>query len=718
MGRLDRPAQRALSSDSRRRETSEPSSQIANLLAFERLLAELIAAFVDLPSEHVEGEIATAMRRLLDFLGFDRCGFAEISAADGSVTMLCSVAVDGVEPMSPGPFPEQLQWYVKTMRAGEMVVLRSLPDDLPPEAVAERAYVESTGMRSHLSIPLRVGGRLFGAIGFAAFRDARAWPIELVSRIKTIGEVLGAALARARVEAELHQVRSDLWHADRAASAAALTGSLAHELNQPLAAILSNAQAALRFLDRGESGQREIREILEAIVREDKRAGAVIRGLSALLRREKTQRANVDLADAVGEVLTLMRGELEAQGVRVETHLQENCVTWADKTQLQQIVVNLINNALDAMQPLPRAERRLHITISRDARGAVQEATVALRDSGIGMASEQLASVFTPFRSTKRDGMGLGLSIARAIVEAHDGKIHVSRNEQRGVTFAFSLPAQPGLPERPGIANLVASLQPHARATDPISGPNIWVVDDDAAQREGLARLLIAGGYTVETFASALEFLQRPRTPEAACMLLDVCMPGMTGPELQVRLRVIGLDVPIVFLTGLGDVSTGVEAMKLGANDYLLKPVDDKVLMDTVDRAAASHAFKQVLRRERQVLGLRSRRLSPRERDVMQCVLRGRLNKQIAAELGISEKTVKQHRGRVMEKMEARSLAELVRMCDALAAAAADGEAPIDWASVGDEGERGAGAVDKLAAQSPSNSARRGSVRSRPDTTS
>jgi len=714
MRRPDRRTDRTLPGDSRSEVTAQQGSQVANLLAFERLLAELIAIFVDLPGERVEQEIEAAMRRLLRFLEFDRCGFAEISAVDGSVTMLCSVAVDGVQLVPLGRFPEQLQWYVKTMRAGKMIVMHELPDDLPPEAVAERAYVESTGMRSHLSIPLRVGGRLFGAIGFAAFRSTRAWPAELVGRIKTVGEVLAAALARTRVEAELRQVRNDLWHADRAASAGALTGSLAHELNQPLAAILSNAQAALRFLDRGESGQREIREILEAIVREDKRAGAVIRGLRGLLRREKTQRASVDLAEAVDEVLLLMRGELQAQGVRVETRFQEDCVTLADKTQLQQVVVNLINNALDAMRPMPRDARRLRVAISRDdARPAAREVTVVVRDSGVGIAPDRLPSVFTPFRTTKPDGMGLGLSISRAIVEAHDGEIRVEGNEDGGVTFTFSLPAHAGLSERTSAARLVASPQLHATVS--VSGTKIWVVDDDSAERQGLARLLTAGGFAVETFASALEFLGHPRTSEAACMLLDVCMPGMTGPELQVRMRVSGLSVPVVFLTGLGDVSTAVAAMKLGAIDYLLKPVDDKVLMDTVRRAVASHAAQEALDRERQAIALRMGRLSPRERDVMRCVLRGRLNKQIAAELGISEKTVKQHRGRVMEKMEARSLAELVRLCESTAGLVG-GPAGAAWTH--GDGVRDMTLATDLDSELPRSGARAATVRSRSDTPS
>jgi len=194
-------------------------------------------------------------------------------------------------------------------------------------------------------------------------------------------------------------------------------------------------------------------------------------------------------------------------------------------------------------------------------------------------------------------------------------------------------------------------------------------------------------------------------------MLLDVCMPGMTGLELQFRMRVLGLNVPIVFLTALGDVSTGVQAMKLGAIDYLLKPVDDKVLMDTVRRAVAGHAAQQALHRERQAIELRLGRLSPRERDVMQCVLRGRLNKQIAAELGISEKTVKQHRGRVMEKMEARSLAELVRLCESIAAAEAAGGWPTEAARASGNGARGTMRASDSDSESDRRDARAATVR-------
>jgi RNA polymerase sigma factor (sigma-70 family) len=636
------------------------------------------------------------MRRLLDVLGFDRCGFAETSRVDRSITMLCSVAVNGVEPMPLGRFPEQLEWWLNQIRTGQTIVLPVLPEDLPPEAVAERVYVERVGMRSHVSIPLTVGGQLFGAIGFAAFRRIRGMPAELIGRIKTIGEVLAVALARSRAEAELQRLRTDLWHSDRAASAGALTGSLAHELNQPLAAILSNAQAALRFLDRGAADQDEILNILEAIVREGKRAGAVIRSLRALLRREEVPRARIDLAEAISEVLMLMHGELEEQGVRVDTRFEARCMVFADKTQLQQVAVNLIKNAIDAMRTLPRSTRKLCVGISHSPAGAV---SVAVRDGGIGIAADKLASVFQPFRTTKDEGMGLGLSIARAIVEAHGGEIRVDSNEEGGVTFSFSLPPHAATHEGEVARDTVhLPLPVRAVADDATAATTIWIVDDDPAVREALTRLLTVGGFAVEAFASAEEFLETSRAREAECMLLDVWMGGMTGPELCVRLREQRIRVPVVFLTGHDDVPAAIDAMKLGAVDYLIKPVDDAVLMDTVRQAVQRHTAERARNHEQQAFEQRAGRLSPRERDVMQHVVRGRLNKQIAAQLGISEKTVKQHRGRVMEKMEVRSLAELVRVCESVASASAVTRLPGDGVS-----SHGRGACDASSTKSGRN---------------
>jgi len=197
------------------------------------------------------------------------------------------------------------------------------------------------------------------------------------------------------------------------------------------------------------------------------------------------------------------------------------------------------------------------------------------------------------------------------------------------------------------------------------SDATVFVVDDDMAVRRSLARLLRSAGLNVETFPSAREFLDRLPSAPAGCIVLDVRMPGMTGPELFDQMAGKGLSLPVVFLTGHGDVPTSVRAMKKGAVDFLLKPVDDEVLLQAIRQAVARHVSQQAREQERWSIEGRLRRLSAREREVMEYVIRGDLNKQIAADLGISEKTVKVHRGRVMAKMEAGSVAELVRLCEA-----------------------------------------------------
>lgn len=195
--------------------------------------------------------------------------------------------------------------------------------------------------------------------------------------------------------------------------------------------------------------------------------------------------------------------------------------------------------------------------------------------------------------------------------------------------------------------------------------PLVFVIDDDGDVRRGLERLLRSAGWKVETFTSAREFLDRPAYSGTGCVVLDVRMPDMSGPDLQEQMSRREISLPIVYLTGHADVSTSVRAMKNGAVDFLQKPADDEVLLETVRQAMSRHGLQNAQDQQRRQSKIRVSRLSTREREVMECVIGGRLNKQIAADLGISEKTVKAHRGRVMEKLEARSVAELVRLCDA-----------------------------------------------------
>jgi FixJ family two-component response regulator len=190
----------------------------------------------------------------------------------------------------------------------------------------------------------------------------------------------------------------------------------------------------------------------------------------------------------------------------------------------------------------------------------------------------------------------------------------------------------------------------------------VYVVDDDASICRALARLLRSAGFEVQTFPSARAFLDCPGPDGPACLVLDIRMPGPSGLDLQSALREADRLLPIVFITGHGDVATSVRAMKAGAVDFLQKPFDDQELLACVQRALETSRAQRAERAERAMLGERMASLTPREREVLRLVVTGMLNKQIADTLDIAEKTVKVHRGRVMEKMQAGSVAELVRM--------------------------------------------------------
>jgi FixJ family two-component response regulator len=196
--------------------------------------------------------------------------------------------------------------------------------------------------------------------------------------------------------------------------------------------------------------------------------------------------------------------------------------------------------------------------------------------------------------------------------------------------------------------------------------PVIFVVDDDASMREALAGLIASGGLRVECFASAHEFLRRAAPDAPSCLVLDVRMPEVGGFELQHELAAAGRDLPVIFITGHGDIPMAVRAMKAGAFEFLPKPVRGDDLLVTIRQAVERDQQARVRRAELALIRQRRDRLTAREIEVMARIARGKLNKQIAAELGISENTIKVHRQHVMKKMGAANVAELVRMIERL----------------------------------------------------
>jgi PAS domain S-box-containing protein len=247
---------------------------------------------------------------------------------------------------------------------------------------------------------------------------------------------------RKQAELEAQKQRQLLTHLTRVATLGELSGALAHELSQPLTSILSNAQAAQRFLAREPVDLGEVRDILKDIVDDDRRAGAVIRRWRTLLRKGETQLHPLDLNDVTNEVLRLAHSELSAHRVTVIAQLTPGLpAVRGDRVGLQQVLLNLIVNACDAMKLNEPAHRHLTVITGLDGAGAVQ---VSIADCGVGIPADKIERVFEPFFTTKEHGVGLGLAICRSIVAAHGGRMWATNNSDRGATFCFALSAQSG----------------------------------------------------------------------------------------------------------------------------------------------------------------------------------------------------------------------------------------------------------------------------------
>jgi C4-dicarboxylate-specific signal transduction histidine kinase len=260
--------------------------------------------------------------------------------------------------------------------------------------------------------------------------------LELIDFATHLGTI---ALERSIVEAEAEEQRSELAHLGRVAVLGGLSGALAHELSQPLASILSDAQAGQRFLARNPPDVKEVREILNDIVTAHQRAGMVIDRLRGLLSKRHGEFSPLDMNNVVGETLQLLRGDLADRQVSASTELDpELALVLGDRVQLIQVLINLIMNACEAMSSTPPPERQIKILTSGSSGEPVR---VSVVDRGVGIPEELMRRIGEPFLTSKPQGLGLGLSISRTILVAHGGGLRLENNADQGATFHLVLPA-------------------------------------------------------------------------------------------------------------------------------------------------------------------------------------------------------------------------------------------------------------------------------------
>src|SRR5271156_4540930 len=267
-----------------------------------------------------------------------------------------------------------------------------------------------------------------------AFRDD-------AGEVEYVGAVMDVSAMRL-AEHELHKTQSDLAHMTRVTSLGELTASIAHEVNQPLGAILINAEACLSWLDHEQPNLTEAHAALERIVRDGTRAGEVIRRIRTLAKKADTKTAPLNLNEALSEALTLVQHEL--LGSRVALRMEQASalpLVLADKVQLQQVILNLVINAIEAMQSVTNRARELVIRSEHDD----QQVLVTVTDCGVGFSADNAGQLFNTFFTTKSSGMGMGLSICRSIIELHGGRIRAAPNVPHGATIEFTLPLHPGI---------------------------------------------------------------------------------------------------------------------------------------------------------------------------------------------------------------------------------------------------------------------------------
>jgi len=291
------------------------------------------------------------------------------------------------------------------------------------------------GLHTALAIPILLGGEVLGVMEFFSHEIRRPEP-HLLNVMATIGSQIGQFIERKQAEDALHRAQAELAHVTRVATLGELTASIAHEINQPLAAVVNNATACVHWL--AAQNLEEARQSAESVIADGHRAGEIIARIRALAKKAPSRKDWVDVNETILEVVALARSEVQSNGVSLRSRLAEDLpLILGDRIQLQQVLLNLIINAIEAMNEVSDAPRELFIASAKDDSQGV---LVAVRDSGPGLDLGGLDRLFHAFYTTKPQGMGMGLAISRSIVEAHGGRLWATANVPHGAVFQFTLP--------------------------------------------------------------------------------------------------------------------------------------------------------------------------------------------------------------------------------------------------------------------------------------
>ena len=392
--------------------------------------------------DEIGGEIDRWIREIVLGLDLDRGALAQIDAKSGKLVVRHSWSRDRLFKLPIGlEFAQPAPWFNGVMMSGRTIAYSKV-SELPPEFFRSdwkeyRRYVP----KSNVTVPIRIGGKIVGAVGFAAMRKERTWSPRLIRRMELVGEIFGNALERRLATEEINLLRDELNHMSRTTVMGELTAALTHQLNQPIGAILMNAEEIQRMLESAEPDLENLRAAVGDIIEDDLRATETIKGLRSFFRKSEVEKNPLYLREVVTEVVRMVRSDSLLRNVSLAFEAPATRMRVAgDRIQLQQVILNLVLNAFDAVSEKEDL-REVSISMSVDQSADKDEVRVAVRDSGNGIDPVAIPHIFEPFFTTKPKGMGMGLAIARSIIKAHGGQISARRNPDRGSTFEIVLPA-------------------------------------------------------------------------------------------------------------------------------------------------------------------------------------------------------------------------------------------------------------------------------------
>lgn len=417
--------------DERRR----TAAALAERLRFEALLASIAGAFVR-PRDNADAlSYEDNLRRIGEFLGIEYVALAEAGGDGRDVEVTREWRPAGGTALAGVNVLRELPWVARRALAGEMVTLQS-ERDLPAASV-DRAAFRAQALQSVVVVPLATGGRVLGVL-CAITQRRREWPDGELAHLRLVGEVLANASAMRRAELALQRTRLTLAQVARRSSMGELTASLAHQLNQPLAGIRNNAEAARRYLAAAEPPLDELRATIADIVDDNRRAGDVIRRVRDMLAGTSATPAPLDANLVVHSVATLIASDAVLRNISVTFDITPRpLIIVGNRTDLEQVLLNVVTNAMEAVADCPSPQRAVAVRTAHDGDGHV---VIAVRDRGPGLDAGTERQIFEPFFTRKPTGMGMGLAVARSLVDQHGGTITAANHPEGGLEVTIAIP--------------------------------------------------------------------------------------------------------------------------------------------------------------------------------------------------------------------------------------------------------------------------------------